>query len=106
MSYKIGALASRGGVSSKSEQRDKLIDYGVSDNDIYETVKDYHALNDCLDSLRMGDVLVVYTVAIFGRNRINDVFLRVNDVMAKRIVSIKHPSRSYIFGNNNMSLLS
>lgn len=105
-SYLIGYIASRVGVPSKSEQRAALINYGVGDNDIYETTKDYHALDDCLDSLRKGDTLVVYTVAIFGRNKLNDVFLRANDVSAKRVQSLKPPPQSYKFGTNNMSLLS
>lgn len=106
MSYNIGYVASRVGVPSKSEQRAKLIGFGVADNDIYESTKDYHALDDCLGTLRKGDTLVVYTVAIFGRNKLNDVFLRANDIAAKRIYSLRHPERSYKFGSDNMSLLS
>lgn len=105
-SYLIGYIASRVGVPSKSEQRAALIGYGVADNDIYETTKESHALDDCLDSLRSGDTLVVYTVAIFGRNRLNDVFLRANDVSAKRVQSLRPPPQSYKFGHDNMSLLS
>ena len=99
MNYKIGYIASRVGVPSKSDQRAKLISYGVDDNDIYEN------LDDCLDSLRQGDEVIVYTVAIFGRNRLNDVFMRANDAMIHGIYTSRKPYL-YKFGHDNMRLLS
>lgn len=105
MSYKIGYIASRIGVPAKSEQRAALISYGVSDNDIYETTKEYHALTDCLTSLRNGDTLVVYTVAIFGKNRLNEVFLKADNSLAIGIYSLKW-EYLFKFGLDGMTLLS
>lgn len=51
-----------------TRQAERLVEYGVSERDIYED------LEDCLGSLREGDTLVVYTPAIFGRNKINTAF--------------------------------
>ncbi|MGR3177273.1 MAG: helix-turn-helix domain-containing protein [Candidatus Anammoxibacter sp.] len=99
MNYKIGYIASRVGVPSKSDQRARLISYGVDDNDIYEN------LDDCLGSLRQGDELIVYTVAIFGRNKLNDVFMRANDAMIHGIYTSRKPYL-YKFGLDNMRLLS
>lgn len=83
MSYKLGYVANRVGVPSKAKQTAMLTEYGVIGKDIYDNLK------DCLDSLREGDTLIVYTTAILGRNKMNNTFLRVSEQWAVGVYSIK-----------------
>ena len=76
MSYKLGYIADRVGVPSKAMQKTQLLEYGVSENDIYDN------LEDCLASLREHDQLMVYTTAILGRNKINDTFVTLAEKAA------------------------
>ena len=100
MSYKLGYIADRVGVPSKAKQTAKLIEVGVVGKDIYDNLK------DCIDSLREGDTLVVYTTAILGRNKLNNTFLRVSEQWAVGVYSIK-TSRLYKCGmDGGMKVLS
>lgn len=83
MSYKIGYIANRVGVPSLSKQTELLIEHGVSDESIFDN------LDDCLGSLRENDTLVVYTTAIFGRNKINDVFKFMSNDIKGFVYSVK-----------------
>lgn len=83
MNYKLGYIADRTGVPSMAQQKIKLMDSGVDANDIYDN------LDDCLASIRIGDVFVVYTTAILGRNKLNQTFVTLSDKLAKGCQSLK-----------------
>lgn len=84
MSYKLAYIADRVGVPSKTLQTEALINAGVLENDIYETI------DSCLQSVREGDTIYVYTTALFGRNKLNETFLWAAENDAAGFYSIKN----------------
>lgn len=94
MNYLLGYVSNRTGVPLLHRQKERLIEFGVLENDIYED------LESCIASLRglelddkgkvkhEPDTLVVYTTAILGRNKINDTFLTLAQNKVKGVHSV------------------
>lgn len=99
MSYAIGFISKRTGVPSEAQQKEKLIEHGVAETSIYTV------LDDAMASIRTGDTLVVYTVAILGRNRLNDTFVSLYEKLAKGCYSLSE-KRFYPTKQNSMQDLA
>jgi len=88
MTHKIGFVEKNSDVPIKSVQRKALNEYGC--NTIHEDDTKYIALNAALEDLRRSDdVLVVYSIAIIGKNWWPKVSLAVAEVGAQGIYSVK-----------------
>jgi len=107
MNYLLGYISNRTGVPLLHRQKERLIKFGVLENDIYEN------LEDCIESLRglehkrdkkgklilddkghkiiihEPDSLVVYTTAILGKNKINPTFDELAHKLIEGVYSIK-----------------
>lgn len=107
MNYLLGYVSNRTGVPLLHRQKERLIEFGVLENDIYEN------LEDCIESLRgleyetdkdgefildskgkkivkhLPDSLVVYTTAILGKNKINPTFEVLAQKSVEAVYSVK-----------------
>tara|TARA_R110000772_G_scaffold263636_1_gene383508 strand:- start:213 stop:740 length:528 start_codon:yes stop_codon:yes gene_type:complete len=81
MGYYLGYASRRSNVIIPSEQKKLIHDFGAA------TVHD--DLDETLDCLREGDVLVVYSIAILGRVHFHKAFLAVANAKGKGIYSLK-----------------